>query len=1231
VRRLVLATNDRVSKIGFRSGEGVQLPGWDGIVIAELGNAFVPNGTSVWELGANRDPRSKANEDYKKRTENPEGVDPAQTTFIFVTLRRWPGKAAWITERQADGIWRDVRVYDADDLETWLEAATAVHVWFSTLLGTHPDNAIDLESAWADWSQATDPAITANFLLAGRGALAKILEGWLADNSDSTLALQAESSQEAVAVFAAIVLQFPEARRLEVLGRIIVVDSAAAWNALALSDEPLLLIMRFRDDQAVGRATRKGHRVLIPLGAEDTGDSAQVVPRVARREAEQALRAMGIAENDTPELVTLARRSMTSFRRKLAVRPELQQPQWAQATEGRNLVPALLAGAWDDQSAADRAVLSRFARREYEEFSDGLVRWASQGDPPVQRIGDLWQLVSKEDAWVQLARNLRREDMDRFRDTVLEVLGTPHPRFELPLEDRWLAAPRGKVRPHSEALCHGIAGTLAVMGSRGENIAVAGNATLRNIAASVVRELLARANGDWRIWASITRLLPLLAEASPDAFLGAVETGLTAENPVIMQLFVEQPNPLFGSSEHTGLLWALETLAWSPDHLGRATLILARLVRLDPGGQLGNRPEATLRGIFLPWMPQTAASVAERLRVLDRLREVEPDVAWTLMTQLLPEFHGVGIPSAKPQWREWAPETSAVTRRELFTVTGEVVQRMLDDVGLSGTRWKDLIEALASLPLEQYEVVISRLSTLERAQLHPSDQSLIWSALRTLLAHHRSFPEAGWSMPADRLDRLSEICKRLTPTETLALYGWLFDDRVDLPEGNDSDWNKQEEAVAAARVAAIESVHDGTGLAGVLALVEQVKRPFWLGITLAGCAFVDPDEDAILAQNLAADAKANAEFARGFVAERHRLRGFAWAESKLNAAVSAWSAKQRGHFLSYLRNEGRTWDLLERTDSDTQHEYWVAMQPWGLQQGDAESVVRNLMKHGRAYTAVDVLSINVRRAQSIPQSLIAEALELAIRTDPKTDPHIQSFSFEVGELLNSLRPGDGVDENRIARLEWAYLPVLRFDRPPKYLHGELGRNPDFFSEIVALVFRGEDEEPHEISKEHQTMARHGYELLESWHTVPGDSDAGGTISMDALSEWVHRARELTQTSRRGKIGDQMIGKVLSGSPTGTDGVWPAESVREIIESAASDALEQGLEIGLYNSRGVVRKNPAEGGEQERQLAKRYEKYAEAIGNRWARSAAMLRRIAETYRAQARRDDDDSELMGQLDA
>jgi hypothetical protein len=74
----------------------------------------------------------------------------------------------------------------------------------------------------------------------------------------------------------------------------------------------------------------------------------------------------------------------------------------------------------------------------------------------------------------------------------------------------------------------------------------------------------------------------------------------------------------------------------------------------------------------------------------------------------------------------------------------------------------------------------------------------------------------------------------------------------------------------------------------------------------------------------------------------------------------------------------------------------------------------------------------------------------------------------------------------------------------------------------------------------------------------------------------------------------------------------------------SRALEQGLETGVYNRRGVTVRSPFDGGEQERGLTERYRRDAEALRFDWTRTAACLDRIAETYEHDARREDQGAE-------
>src|SRR5690242_14078634 len=103
VRLLVHSTARALRQADFPADEAIRLAGWDGKVLADEAAPFVPAGFSAWELGTNEDVRGKANDDYNKRTREPVGIDPKQTTFVFATPRKWPAKEAWAAEKRAEG------------------------------------------------------------------------------------------------------------------------------------------------------------------------------------------------------------------------------------------------------------------------------------------------------------------------------------------------------------------------------------------------------------------------------------------------------------------------------------------------------------------------------------------------------------------------------------------------------------------------------------------------------------------------------------------------------------------------------------------------------------------------------------------------------------------------------------------------------------------------------------------------------------------------------------------------------------------------------------------------------------------------------------------------------------------------------------------------------------------------------------------------------------------------
>lgn len=1211
VRRLVLATTRDVARVDVRSGDGVLYGGWDGIVESLTGSPFVPAGTSVWEMGTNQDPKAKAEEDYKKRTANPLHLHQADTAYVFVTPRRWSGKDDWVRAKQGEGKWREVRAYDADDLEMHLETAPTVHPWISSLLGKDPVATQDLETYWTDWAAATRPAISCDLVLGGRDETEKELIKGVAGPPD-VIAIQGDSRDEALAFLAASIQRLPEADRDSLFARSIVVHEPGVWRRIIVSDKPLLLVPLFEGADAA-RAVQLGHTIVIPLGKESTARHPIALPRVRRSAAKEALQGMGLPEERADALATLARQSLLALRRKLAFSPEVQRPTWARPSEVRTAFPALLAGAWVGDRTQDQDALASLAGHPYHQVEQDMTRLAQMSDPPIRHIGSIWLLASKDDAWALLHQYLTSSDLQRFEEVAREVLGRND---------------AGGHATHSPILREGLADTLALMAIHHD--ALAGGATGSDRAARAIAAIFTAANADETSyhWASLSSVLPLLAEAAPDMFIDAVNAGLAGDDPVILRLFrdASERDLFLTGSPHTGLLWALENLAWNAEHLSRVALILARLTRLTSlPPQIGNRPNLSLRGIFLPWWPQTSASLDRRLAVLDVVQDREPSVSWDLLIRLLPHFHDASHQTHTPRWRDWQGDREpGVNDSEWRRGIHALAERALSAVGADGARWSDLINALANLPSDVRNKMIERLFALAPDVFAGEARTAVRDALRSVVSHHRRFSDAQWAMPTVDVDRLAEAYRLLEPDDEIERHVWLFADRVDLPDGgNDQEPWDHRGAVDKARDQVVRDIYGRGGLETVRDLAAAVDRPADVGWIIGHIGVSDSTEQDIFT-DLASSDLVRRLLARGYVNGRFRADGWEWATAVLGSAATSWSPVQRGAFLLCLDASTLTFDWVTRFGDETQRAYWSLFGGFSLASPDAAvQAATNLIIYERAYAAVDVLALYVSQVVIDPE-LVAQALERAAESMSGDGIDREGVTYNVVVLLDYLAAADTVDETRLARLEWIYLPLLRDRRPAQLLHRQLAQEPIFFVEVVSLVLRAEGDDPSGPAEESALWGAYGYHLLKTWQLVPGHHD-DGRLDADALGSWVRQARQLLAASGRFAIGDQMIGHVLRYGPPVADGIWPDVAIRNVIEEIGSDNVELGIQIEVLNSLGASYRGLTDGGAQERSLVSRYTAYADAVTDRWPRTAAVMRRIARTFEGRGRQEDTTAEL------
>lgn len=174
-------------------------------------------------------------------------------------------------------------------------------------------------------------------------------------------------------------------------------------------------------------------------------------------------------------------------------------------------------------------------------------------------------------------------------------------------------------------------------------------------------------------------------------------------------------------------------------------------------------------------------------------------------------------------------------------------------------------------------------------------------------------------------------------------------------------------------------------------------------------------------------------------------------------------------------------------------------------------------------------------------SLVADALDALLKVDVKDSPAaalegLSQYSFDqLFEYLEAHR--QAVGEDRLARLEWAYLGALGYDPNVPMLHEQLATSPQFFVEVISALYKERSAEAaSEPTEEAKRIAENGYRLLSSWSLVPGQGE-DGEIDEAALRKWIDEARELLKAADRLEVGETHIGHILASSGRDAEDRW----------------------------------------------------------------------------------------------
>ena len=1172
--RRLLANTPGVTNIDIRSHEGTAAPGWDGIATSK-GSPFLPQGELWFEFGTNKDPKRKAQNDYSKRKEDPRNNEH---TFIFATPRNWPGGQNWQEERKSDNHFADVKVIDAYTLEAWLKETPSIHYWISERLGRSPQMVSTLEKWWNSLERKLEEKIPSEFFSSGRLKECNQLLKYLAlENKEDNYITIISRSKDDILAFIYATLKDNSTH----LSRTLIIKDKNTWEHVINTKQNLILIPLFNELDSANLELYR-HKIIVATDGEFTTNKNTVaeLSKINRGSSTEVLRKGGFSHEESHRLSGLAHRDINAFFRALS-NTIIKKLYWLQDPETVAVIaPLILMGSWEKQIKEDLQLIQDIIGKPIQEVDHLLTRLNNSSDSPFIDSAGAWKLTNALEIAKWVLPDLEYSARTKWQEFIPKILLSSE---------------------YSGTLRHHVAKGLILASVSTENLSE--DRKLKYYVDQVVNDLLNKyiEDSEKDLFNKLSTFFPELAEASPEIFINFFELYLTHSLHSVENIFRDGYQKGFRiSSPHVSLLWAFEKLCWFPDYYTRSVDLLSKLASIDPGGTLqSNRPLDSLEKVLSRDLLEIAVSNDDKIFNIERILKRYPDIGWKVIIRLWPEVPARNrfIEYHTPLYRYY--HKSHVTHSDKDAYLNELVDITIKNVGCKLNQWVEILPRINSLSNSLQNKIIAKLEELVLSEKWNSEEIYkLWKILDSLITKHERFLTAKWALKTSERNKLRDISQILVQEDDLRYNVKFFNHEPPILEGLKYGDQNYFEVLRKFQINSIRKIVN-KDIKALDLIIEEADFPNIVGFCLAQVSEF-PEQYALtwLKSNSPNFQKAASEFFRNKINDR----GLEWLKSifsKLNIEQETKSA------LIILVPFSRThWNGIKSLESELVSTYLEKSTYRPVTNDDFKEEVDIFLQNGYYWRALEVLDYMIQSEQNLDLRHVRKSL-LKFISSNFFSCRPQETSLNVLNILTWL-------EKEYPK--YPYTPFIEFlffdgsNYPSNALYQELIDNHIKFT----LLFKTAYSENNKIESKCKSRA---VSVLESWSTLPGLNE-DGSIGKQYLDKWIFAVRDRLEGYVYSSIGNRYIGRILACSPLGKDDIWPAEEVRDIIESLECPDVEEGILLGRLNQRGVTTRGIYTGGIQERELAQKYRAEAEQITIRYPRTARILHNIAADLESQA---------------
>jgi hypothetical protein len=614
--------------------------------------------------------------------------------------------------------------------------------------------------------------------------------------------------------------------------------------------------------------------------------------------------------------------------------------------------------------------------------------------------------------------------------------------------------------------------------------------------------------------------------------------------------------------------------------------------------------------------------------VLDTLIANETDIAFDLMDKLVHVGPDHASHTARPSWRDDdAGAGYGATPAEQHRMLVAAADRLIACSQGHPRRVARLIEKLMTLDANRIESTLSLADQFTTTGASDKDREIIRAALRGHIHWHRNHDKVRGKALDEKLQGIEEIYDKLAPTYLVIRHRWLFTDGwPKLPARvRDEGYSKRGELVETWRIKALREIYLERGMSGIEELATACAPQTWyiglalekLGIEVGKLAewIVERGGDFTFDEPLTMTIS-------GLLRTAAQERSADLVKAILERAKNdRWDNGRVARFLVIAPELRSTWEFASSYGAEVDTLYWATVSPTPRlrnDQSDFDYVLRRLLDASRPRTALFVCHMDLK---TMNPELLTEMMERMLKGEEPGGPLLDSYY--VGEAVERLEESGEIDRERLVRLEFGLIPCLGYEgeQHAKSLYQAILSDPKLFAEILCILYKPANATGEEIpvSESQKGAAQVAWRVLHHCRRLPG-TQLDGSIDPQSFVKFIDETRELCREGDRLAVYDTNMGQILARSPIGTDGVWPFEPAREVLDRPELEKMRHGFQIGAFNNRGMTSRSPEDGGNQERGLAADYRKHARALQHSHVYLAVTLEELARSYESDGVRED-----------